>query len=382
MRESSERRWQTTLYLPLTILAWLAVLIIGGWLLGHVTKTLLTVILSGVVAFALAPLVSLLQRWMPRGFAIAVAYTVGFAVVLGLGALLVVTAAAQVNHLVHHLPEYSSEARRLEPQLLRILHPFGVTKAKLDSTQHQLTTALQGMGTTAAKDSLGIVTGIFGAIIEVVLVLILSVYLVANGPQISARLRRETSGTHRWRTVMLIGIVNQVVGGYIRGQLVLAALIGTLVGIGMLILHVPYAVLLGVLAFFMAFIPIIGVLISGSICVSIALFQGWVTALLVLGYFAFVHVIEGEVVGPRIMGRAVGIHPATAIIALVAGTEIFGFWGTLFAAPLAGLLQALGTAVWRELRSSGPTDGSLTATESARREAGAQDDVPTSPQAA
>jgi predicted PurR-regulated permease PerM len=92
------------------------------------------------------------------------------------------------------------------------------------------------------------------------------------------------------------------------------------------------------------------VLVSGAVCVVVALFQGWITAVLVLGYFVLVHVIEGDVIGPRIMGKAVGIHPATALVALVAGTELFGIWGALFAAPLAGLLQAIGTAVWIELQ--------------------------------
>jgi predicted PurR-regulated permease PerM len=104
----------------------------------------------------------------------------------------------------------------------------------------------------------------------------------------------------------------------------------------------------------MEFIPIVGVIVSGTVCVLIALFQGWVLALVVLGYFVIVHIIEGDVVGPRIMGKAVGIHPATALIGLVAGSELFGLWGALFAAPLAGLLQAIGTAAWRELRGSDP----------------------------
>jgi uncharacterized membrane protein YraQ (UPF0718 family) len=56
-------------------------------------------------------------------------------------------------------------------------------------------------------------------------------------------------------------------------------------------------------------------------------------------------------VGPRIIGRAVGIHPATALIALVAGTELFGIWGALLGAPIAGLIQAIVTAAWRELRT-------------------------------
>jgi len=342
--------WQRALYLPLIILAWLAIVLVGGWLLAHVAKALLTLLLSGIVAFALTPLVSLLARWLPRGLAIAMAYVLGFAVLLGLIAFLVVTAATQVTSLVDNLPRYAHQAQHLTPQLLPLLRPFGVTPATLHTAQQQAIGSVRGVGTTAATESLGLVSGIVSTLIELVLILILSVYLIANGPQIARRLRRETPGAQRWRTGLLIAIVNQVVGGYIRGTLTLATLVGALVGGGMLVLHLPYAVLLGVLAFFMEFIPIIGVLISGTVCVLIALFQGPVAALLVLVYFAVVHVIEGDVVGPRIMGKAVGIHPATALFALVAGSEVFGLWGALFGAPLAGVLQAVGTAAWRELR--------------------------------
>jgi predicted PurR-regulated permease PerM len=346
--------WQRALFLPLIILAWLAVLVVVGWLLSHVTKTLLVLSISGIVAFALTPLVNLLARRMPRWVAIALAYLLGFGFVVGLGALLVDTAATQITHLVGNLPTYAHQLQRYEPQIVSALRPFGVTSAKLQSTQQQVVAYLQGIGTSAAKDSLGIVSGIVSTIIDIILILILSVYLTANGPSIAKRLRRETPGTHRWRVSLLIVIVNQVVGGYIRGTLTMAALIGVLVGAGMFALGVPYALLLGVLAFFMEFIPIIGVIISGAVCVVVALFQGWLKALIVLAYFVFVHIIEGDVVGPRVMGKAVGIHPATALIGLVAGTELFGFWGALFAAPLAGLLQAIGTAIWRELRGGDP----------------------------
>jgi predicted PurR-regulated permease PerM len=215
-------------------------------------------------------------------------------------------------------------------------------------------TSVQGIGTTVARESLGIIGGILSTIVDIILVLILSVYLTADGPAIAQLLRRETPGQQRWRTDLIIGIVNQVVGGYVRGMLTLATLIGLLVGFGMWLLHVQYPVLLGVLAFFMEFIPVVGVLISGAVCVLIALFTGWINAVLVLGYFVIVHVIEGDVVGPRIMGKAVGIHPATGLIAFVAGTELFGVWGALLAAPLAGLLQAVGTAAWLELRGEDP----------------------------
>jgi predicted PurR-regulated permease PerM len=346
--------WQGALFPPLTILAWIAVVVIGGWLLSHFVKTILTLVLAGIVAFALTPLVRWLSNYMPRAFAIAIAYVVGFSVVLGMLAFVIVTATTQITNLVQNLPHYSQQAHTLQPQLVKLLKPFGVNDTNYVHAEHQLTSYLQSVGTRVAAQSVDIATTIVGTVIDIVLVLILSVYFTANGPKLSGWLRRQTPLSQRRHTELLIGIVNQVVGGYIRGQLTLALLIGVLVGVGMLVLHVPYAVLLGVLAFFMEFIPVIGVLISGAVCIVIALFQGWLVAVIVLAYFVVVHVIEGDVVGPRIVGHAVGIHPATALIALVAGTELFGVWGALFGAPLAGLIQTMATAAYDELRGSDP----------------------------
>jgi len=121
-----------------------------------------------------------------------------------------------------------------------------------------------------------------------------------------------------------------------------------LVGVGMQVLGVPYALLLGVLSFILEFIPILGTLASGLICVSLALTKGWVLALIVLIYFIVVHIIEGDIVGPRIVGKSIGLHPIVAMAALIAGGELFGIWGALFASPIAGVLQAFLITVWIE----------------------------------
>src|SRR5262249_6471277 len=138
------------------------------------------------------------------------------------------------------------------------------------------------------------------------------------------------------------------------GQLTLAALVGVLVGVSMAVLQVPFAVLLGVMAFVLEFIPFLGVIISGAACVLLGLTQGWLTALLVLVVFVGLHVVEGDAVGSRIRGSAVGLHPAVSLIALIAGGELFGLWGAIFAAPLAGLLQALIVAFWQNWRAEHP----------------------------
>jgi predicted PurR-regulated permease PerM len=352
---STHTDWQRAFYIALTILAWLVVVLIVGWLLSHVAKTIVILILSAVVAFALTPLVSLLARWLPRTLALALAYLCGFAVIFGFGALLIVTAAAQLSDLSRNLPRYIEEGHQFVPQITHALGPFGVTTDQVQRVQQQLIAHLQTLGTQAAQESVGFVSGFVSTIVDLVLILILSIYLTANGQRIRVVLGQMTPLGQRWQVSALIAIVNRVIGGYVRGTLAMAVLIGTLVSAGMLVLGVHYAVLLGVLAFFLQFVPLLGVFISGAVCVAVALLQSWKLALVVLGYFVGVHILEGDLVGPRVLGRAIGIHPATALVALVAGTELFGIWGALFGAPLAGLIQAIGIALWQETRGGKAT---------------------------
>lgn len=346
----TQTRLVRALLIPLVVLAWLAVLLLVGWLLGHVTHALLILVLSTVVAFALTPVVELLDRWLPRALAIAIAYVFGFSILIGLLSVVVMTAATEINNLVHNLPVYAARAQALQPQAVGLLSRFGITGDELSQAQDRLIAYLQSIGSQAASDAFEFVKTILNAIVDTVLVLILSIYLVANAQRMVRWLREQAPRGQGRRADLLINIVNQVVGGYVRGTLTMALLVGVLVGAGMGILQVRYALLLGILAFFMEFVPVLGVIVSGAVCVIIALFQGWVLALVVLGYFVVVHVIEGDLIGPRVMARAVGIHPAVALLALVAGSELFGVWGALLGAPIAGLLQAIATAAWREVR--------------------------------
>src|SRR5215212_2422479 len=353
---SNEGRWQRALYAPLAILAWLAVLVVIGWLLGYVTKTIVMVALAGVIAFALAPLAHLLGRWMPRMIAIGVAYLLGVAVVVGLGAFIVATVIGQVTALVTNLPAYAQQMQGYEPRLLEWLGPFGVTPDALTSTQDQVIGELQTVGTSVARESVSQLAAIVSALIDIVLILILSVYFAANGPELVAWLHQAVPVGRQRHVRFLVTVVNRVIGGYVRGTFTLASIIGVLVGLGLWLFGVPYAAMLGVLAFFMEFIPVLGVFITGAAAVLLALFQGWQLALIVLGYFVLAHIIEADVIGPRILGKAIGIHPAIGLVAFLAGTELFGIWGALFAAPVAGLLQAAVTAVWIELRSGAPAE--------------------------
>jgi predicted PurR-regulated permease PerM len=111
---------------PLVILSWLAVLVIAGRLLGHLTRAILLVVLSGVIAFAVTPLANLHSRWLPRPVALGLAYLFGGAVIVGFGVLVVATAVSQVVSLVAAVPDYARQAQALLPQAEAVLGRLGV----------------------------------------------------------------------------------------------------------------------------------------------------------------------------------------------------------------------------------------------------------------
>jgi predicted PurR-regulated permease PerM len=93
----------------------------------------------------------------------------------------------------------------------------------------------------------------------------------------------------------------------------------------MQLIGVPYALLLGVLAFVLEFVPVLGTLVSGAICVLLTLTRGWVIAVIVLVYFVVIHVLKGDVVGPRIVGKAIGLHPVVSPACFLRGSGLMGY---------------------------------------------------------
>jgi predicted PurR-regulated permease PerM len=345
--------WMRRVGLPLAILAWTGVALLILWLAGHVIQTLLLLTFAALLAYALAPAVKLLQRVMPRFLAILLVYLVVLGALGALLYLIVRTAIVQVISLSDYVrflltPGKSGQLTPLE-QTLRSL---GLSQSQIASARDQVVASIEGF----AGSVVPLLTGLVGAVLDVVLVAVLSIYLLADGARVSDWLRRNMPQQQQGNMKLLLDTLQRVVGGYIRGQLLLCGLIGLLVGVGMQIIGVPYALLMGVLAFVLEFIPVLGTLVSGAICVLLALTKGWVIALIVLVYFVVVHVIEGDVVGPRIVGKAIGLHPVVSLAALIAGAELFGITGALFASPVAGVLQALLVAIWVEWRATHPKE--------------------------
>jgi predicted PurR-regulated permease PerM len=350
---SPSNKWIRRFDIPLTVLAWIALVAVVLWAAEHIIRSLIVLAIAALLAYALAPAVKQFERVMPRLLAILIVYLI---VLGGLSVLLYLVIHTIFREAIE-LRVFLSPGRNGElAPIMKVLMMYGISQDQILLARQQLVSHLEGL----ASGAFPILRQIFEDVLDIIVVAMLGIYLLLDGSRLMRWLRANAPLLQRERVGFFLDTIEKVVGGYIRGQLTLAVLIGLLVGIGMGVLGVRSAVLLGALAFVFAFIPVLGTFISALACILLALASNptwapsWVLAIIVLIYFVVIHAIEAHIVGPRIVGRAIGLHPAVSIFALIAGTELFGIWGALFAAPLAGVLQVILFTSWIEWRKANP----------------------------
>jgi predicted PurR-regulated permease PerM len=372
-------RWIRRVGIPLATLAWIGLVAAVLWAASHVARSLVLLAIAAILAFALAPLVGFLQRFLPRVLAILVVYIVVMGAISVVLFFLLQAAVIQARDLSTQVSSLLQPGQT--SPLTSLLASLGIDPTQLQQVRQSVIGHLSGL----VGDLVPLLRSIFDMVVDIIVVAMLSVYLLIDGSRAFGWLRTNMPARLQKRGSFLLDTLQTVIGGYIRGQLTLSLLIGVLVGAGMAIFRVPHPVLLGELAFLLAFIPMMGTFISGALCILLSLTatgswvveltgQTWVLAVIVLLYFVSMHFIESHIVGPRVVGRAVGLHPIISIAALVAGTELFGILGALFVVPFVGMIQVIIAGLWREWRSMHPDQfpGKAAQVESQRQEEAAR----------
>ena len=198
-------------------------------------------------------------------------------------------------------------------------------------------------------------------LLDLVLVVIVSVYFVTDGGRmVRGAIALVPDAYHKEAEFFLVS-VDSVLGGYIRSQVILAALAGLLAGFGSAVLGVPYALVIGVGTFFLQLLPVIGPILVYVLPMTIALlFTSMPVPLLLLGYFIIFEQVVTNVIGPRLNSKSVGIHPLEAMAAVLVGYPIAGILGAFLAVPAAGLLHILARqayASWKAKSAAPPQSG-------------------------
>ncbi len=343
--------WTRRLVISLTLLVWFVLIGILFWLIGRVAQAFLLVAIGALLAYTIYPLVTLLQRFMPRPLAIAIVYLLVLGALSVLLYFVIITFIDQATSLVQYIRNVvnGSRTNQLQP-IFDALRQFGVTQEQLRGLGQQVLGQLQGI----IRNVVPVVTNVFNVFLNTILVAMLSIYFLLSGPRVVKWLRTKTPATQRHNVNFVLDTFGTVVGGYIRGNILLATVISTLTGVGIALVGVPYPFLLAILTFVLEFIPVIGIYITSVAVVLLALTQGWVTGVLALAVVLVLQLLENNVFVPRILGRSVGINPIVNVFALIAGTNLFGIAGAFFAAPVAGIVQAFIRAIWTRWHDGHP----------------------------
>jgi predicted PurR-regulated permease PerM len=282
-------------------------------------------ILAISIAAAVAPLVTSLERWVPRILAIIVVYVLVFAALAIIIQLMIPSLVVQFQKIAVRLPALSSE---IQSRLVGL----GLENATIVNTitpqLGQLSTALVGLPLTLVS-----------SILEIFLVLVMSIYwLVVSFTLRDFMLSLFPPERHESLRPLMTD-VGRAMGGFIRATVINGLTIGFATYVGLALIGLDYALVLGVFAGLMELIPIVGPMISGVVVVIAALASSTTQALLALVFMILLQQFEGNILVPFVMRSQTEISPLLVIIALFAGGTIGGLLGALIAIPVVAALQ-------------------------------------------
>ncbi|MBT2390933.1 AI-2E family transporter [Streptomyces sp. ISL-1] len=319
-------------------------LVLGGtlWVLMRIISAVQLVVLAFVAALLvtamLQPTVARLRRLgLPRGLATAVTAIAGF-VIMGLVGWFVVW------QVMDNLDNLSDRVRDGIEELKRWLldSPFHVTESQINDIAKNLSDTIGTNTEEITSAGLQGVTVMVEILTGILLAMFSTLFLLYDGKRIwhwvlglvpaQAREGVAGAGPRAWGTLT----------AYVRGTVIVALIDAIFIGLGIYFLDVPMAVPLAVFIFLFAFIPLVGAVVSGALAVVVALVtQGVFTALMVLIVVLAVQQLEGHVLQPFILGRAVRVHPLAVVLAVAAGGLIAGIGGAVVAVPLVAVTNTV-----------------------------------------
>jgi predicted PurR-regulated permease PerM len=326
--------------------------------LGLVIHAIVLLLLAMAVAFLVTPLVNFFDRYLPRVLATLLVYIL---VLAGVGALfyaLVFSLIQQVNYFSNHLPGYVQDLPNTYSNFITWLVKQGVPQSSINKALITIEDQANALVISLADNLLSIVLIITDVIVNVLLVVVLSFYLAVDGQRIRNSLVGLASESFKPHVLLFEEALSKVVGNYIRGQLTLAAIIGVLAGMGTFFLGIKqFALIIGVLAFLFETIPMVGPTLASipAILISLLLPDPFPRTYWVAVYFIVIQLIEGNVLGPRIVGHAVGLHPVASILALIIGAQFFGPLGALLATPVVAAAWVVIASLYNSLRGKPTT---------------------------
>ena len=322
-------------------------------LLGRVESVLRLGLLAYLFAYLGNPLVTNLEkRGVPRVLGVTLVLVIVI-VFLVLASVLLSTLVAQLVDFSRQLPKLVSSLETALTNYVAVLQQrpelkdavVQGTKAVQDGLSNLVDTVLkvlQGQGANFLSRTFGVISGV----LEIFVIFVVGTYMLLYFPGIGQTFLNVLPASWRALAASLADDVSVAVGGYIRGQLLVAVSIGVMVAVGLTIIGEPIAPTLGFLAGALNIIPNLGTIIAITPAILLAIQFGWLKVLGVVLVFTIANQVEAHVLSPQILSRSLHLNPVTVILAIFTGLAFGGIVGALVAVPVAALGSRLIRKYW------------------------------------
>jgi predicted PurR-regulated permease PerM len=339
----------------------LAALVVGGWLLAQLAPVLTPFVAAALLAYLVNPPVTRLARHMPRTAATSLVFVVLTLLFLAATLIALPQLQNQITALLRALPRFLDWLERTGLPWLAVRADIPPQTFSLDAAREWLQTHWASAGQLVARGAMRVIDeglGLAGALMTLVLVPVVTFYLLRDWPRLIAACdgllpRRVAPDVRR-----LAREADAVLGGFLHGQLLVMLSQGAFYAVALSLVGLQQAFAIGFTAGLVTFVPYLGAVVGFMLggVVAVIQFQALGPVLLVLGVFALGQVLEQVLLTPLLVGDRVGLHPVAVIFAVLAGGELFGFFGVLLALPAAAVLWVLLREGLRRYRASGVYD--------------------------
>lgn len=303
------------------------------WTLITLRHLVLVVLTAIVIASSVEPAIRLLMKYkLSRTLSVLAVYLFFFSLFFGFIYFFIPPVLAEMVTLLSTFPTYVEGLQGTPiPGLPTIESAFAVPQLLT-----QLTDILRGFSTNTFSAA----SAIFGGALSFILILVFSFYFAVSETGIDDFLRVVTPKKNQRYVLDLWKRSQYKIGLWMQGQLLLGVIVGLLVYLGLVILGVPYALVLAVLAGLFELIPVFGPVLSAVPGVGLAFVSGGITlALIVLALYVIIQQFENHLIYPLVVTKVVGVPPLLVILALIVGAQLAGFLGIILSVPIAAVIQ-------------------------------------------
>ena len=324
---------RSTFYLGLMASAGVAVTYAAVRVLGSASSALVLIGVALFLALGLEPAVSrLVNRKMPRWAAVLVVVAVAFVLVAGSVVAAVPPLADQARQFIEQVPHYIRQAQDHSSVIGRLNDRYQI--------QQRVSDALHGAGGSAFTGLVNVGRAVFGAVSNLVIVAVLTVYFLADMPRIRATLYRFVPNSRRPRAILIGDEILAKVGDYVFGNVVTSLIAGAATFVWCAAFDVPYPVLLGAFVALLDLLPY-GSSVGGIIVTAVALTVSIPVSIATAGFYMAFRLAEDYLLVPKIIGRAVQVPVGVTVVAVLIGGTVLGVVGALIAIPVAAAIQLL-----------------------------------------